>query len=403
MKMDNASISHKYDSSKYDPVKRHEYYERTKKLKGRRKGMVVKQKIKRPRLISKSIKDIPAPTAQQQQAQFNFMSSFSKTNMEEVQKYIRERSEAAAKKAEAQKQKAAAIAEKKFYLENKKLDLESVKLDLDSQQSELDLRSNNLEKLKTQKGIDPVALEREARLIEVEKGKLLIRRKKFDLESQKLEQEIQKLNPPTIYDSIRRALVHEYDPVKRHEYYERTKKLKGRGKGGVQTHNNKSRQANNSGQVNKQKDVKTSEQQKAEIKARVTAYKARLEKLKEVLAQLVAEAKKRSAENAGTKESRAEAAKKDNASKDGTSKDSSSTKGSGTTTAKEKAAAKKYYEKNKDKISLKKQEANLKDQIKEVEEKIIKIRADLKASIQKARDKTAQPSNKRKGVRQNGS
>ena len=395
----------------YDPVKRHEYYMRTRKLKGRKKGGRIKPKSNRPVLRSRSMKSIPVPTQQEQQVQRDILAKASQARMDKVQEYIRQRNaevnkkaEERKKEAEKQKQEAVALEEKRFALENKKLDLESAKLDLDAQQADLDSRVRDLEEIRNKKGIDPIALEKADRQLKLEKSKLEIRKKKFDLESQRLDKEIQKLAPQTNGKTFQPGdLVHEYDPQKRHDYYERTKHLKGRGKGGTQTPSNRSRQGNGSGGVPNPKNVKTADQQKAEIKARVTAYKARLDKLKEVLALLVAEAKKRSADNAGTKESRAEADKKDTASKDGTSKDSGSKKDSGSSTAKEKAASKEYYEKNKDKISLKKQEANLKDQIKEVEEKIVKIRADLKDSIQKARDKTAQPSNKRKGVRQNGS
>ena len=383
MKMDDNEeiLSHKYDPSKYDPAKRHEYYERTKKLKGRRKGLAKKPQKRRP--IPISMKSLPQRTQQQQQVAAKVISKSSQTNMDQVRADIQKRSEEASKKAAEQKQKAEALAEKRFALENKKLDLETVRLDLEDQQTELNLRLRNLQKLKGKPGIDRDALEREARQIQLETNKLNIRKKKFDLEFQKIEEEIKKLNPPEVDERLKNALVHEYDPVKRHEYYERTKKLKGRRKGVAQPSTSGTSQTKGSGSSSKSKtNNKLSEQQKAEIKARVEAYKARLEKLKEVLAILVAEAKKRSAENAGTEESRAKEKNKDNATSDkGSSK-------SGSSTAKEKAAAKKYYEKNKEKISLKKQEANLKDQIKEVEDKIVKIRAELKDSLKKARDKT---------------
>lgn len=372
----------------YDPVKRHQYYERTKKLKGRKKGLSknkplsVKQ-LRRRAMLSRPISSIPPPVkvTRGDKPSEDILTKAANTSLAEAKERLRK------------KQEAEALVAKRFALENKRLDLESSKLDLDSQQTELEVRAKNLIKLKNKPGIDRAAWAQEDRQIKLAQSKLAIQRKKFDLEVQKLDEELKKLSPQPSNSTVSPHLVHEYDPVKRHEYYERTKKLKGRSKGASQTSGTKSSQNNGSGGARNPKEAKNSEQQKAEIKARVTAYKARLEKLKEVLALLVAEAKKRSEDNAGTKESRAEAAKKESASKEKSSSDGGSKK-SGSSTAKEKAASKEYYEKNKDKISLKKQEANLKDQIKEVEEKIVKIRADLKDSIQKARDKAAKHSNK---------
>lgn len=373
------ALFHEGNKRKYDPVKRHEYYERTKKLKGRKKGRQKTPSIRdlrRKALLNQAISSIPAKTVEQKKVSNDLLAKASQTSLAEAQERLRLQKEAASRK-----QAAEALEAKRFALENRKLDLESSKLDLDAQKTELDLREKQLKELKRKRAADPVSLAQEERQITLARNKLAIQLKKFDLESQKLDEDLKKLGPKPS-SSLPPFLVHEYDPVKRHEYYERTKKLKGRVKGsGVQT-SNKSSGSDVSG-GNKNSKAKTSEQQKAEIKARVTAYKARLEKLKEVLALLVAEAKKRSADNAGTKESRAERDKKDTPSTKG-----SGTSGkSGSSTAKEKAAAKDYYEKNKEKISLKKQEANLKDQIKEVEEKIVKIRAELKDSIKKARNK----------------
>lgn len=374
------ALLHEENKRKYDPVKRHEYYERTKKLKGRKKGSQKTPSIKalrRKALLNRAVSSIPAKTVEQQKVSNDLLAKASQTSLSEAQERLRLQKEAASRK-----QAAEALEAKRFALENRKLDLESSKLDLDAQQTELDVREKQLKELKRKRAADPASLAQEERQIKLARNKLAIQLKKFDLESQKLDEDLKKLGPKSS-TSLPPFLVHEYDPVKRHEYYERTKKLKGRVKGGgVQTSNGSSG-SDVSGGNKKSEKAKTSEQQKAEIKARVTAYKARLEKLKEVLALLVEEAKKRSADNAGTKESRAERDKKDAPS----TKDGGTSSKSGSSTAKEKAAAKDYYEKNKEKISLKKQEANLKDQIKEVEEKIVKIRAELKESIKKARNK----------------
>lgn len=193
------------------------------------------------------------------------------------------------------------------------------------------------------------------------------------------------------------SLAHEYDPVKAHAYYERTKKLKGRRKGRqpdpsgtsgassteVGGISGRSRHGSSLSPPRVKQPTKSKEEFRAETEARIAAYKERLTKLKEVLSQLVEAAKKRSQDNAGSTESRAKEQTKDKASGDPKSSQTSSK-----STTKEKQASKKYYEKNKEQISLKKQEANLKKEIKQVEEKIIKAREDLKKSLVDAFDKS---------------
>lgn len=374
------SLSHK-KKRKYDPVKRHEYYERTKKLKGRKKG---RQKVpsirtlRRKALLAKTVSSVQI-TPMLKNLNENILSRAEQVSISDAQAKLSQQKE------ENEKKFLEGLETTKSSLEDKKLDLESLKLDLDSKQTELDVQAKELAEIKRKKLVDSATIAKEERQILLAKSKLEIQKKKFDLavkklddEFKKLDDEFKKLKSKPSYEPY---LVHEYDPVKRHEYYERTKKLKGRKKGLAQV--------NTSSGNKKSEKTKTTEQKKAEIKARVTAYKARLEKLKEVLALLVEEAKQRSADNAGTKESRAERDKKENQSKKETqsTKETGTSKKTGSSTAKEKAAAKEYYEKNKEKISLKKQESNLKDQIKEVEEKIVKIRAELKDSIKKARNK----------------
>lgn len=178
------------------------------------------------------------------------------------------------------------------------------------------------------------------------------------------------------------SLFHAYDPAKAHEYYERTKKLKGRKKGAGQSVGERRSQQNPTNISHKPKPQQSKEQLKKETELRIAAYKVRLTKLKKILAQLVAEAKKRNADNAGSEETRKKQANTSSSDKE---KSGGSSKGS--STAKEKAASKKYYNENKDKISLKKQEKNLKKEIKEVEEKIIKARTDLKTALSKAFNK----------------
>lgn len=89
-------------------------------------------------------------------------------------------------------------------------------------------------------------------------------------------------------------LAHVYDPVKAHEYYERTKKLKGRKRnagrdGSVRAPSTEGRQAAPPPGRPKPKPAATST-----LQARIAATEARLATLKDVLSQLVEAAKKRS-------------------------------------------------------------------------------------------------------------
>lgn len=187
-------------------------------------------------------------------------------------------------------------------------------------------------------------------------------------------------------DDFVRTLIHAYDPVKRKEYYERTKKLKGRRRGRQDT--------SSSNQNAVFQDQKKNKRSQTEI--RIAAYKLRLEKLKKVLAQLVAEAKKRNQENSGSKDPEKATKEQSKEQSKERSKDKSKDK---PLTGQEKAEARKRskenYEKNKDKQSLSEQEEKLKDELKEVREKIQKVRAELKGSVNKARNKTNKPQRSR--------
>lgn len=86
-----------------------------------------------------------------------------------------------------------------------------------------------------------------------------------------------------------------YDPVKAHQYYEEHKKLKGRQPAKNDDSSGK-RSSNSSGSRSQQKAAvqETAAQRKAKLDAEVAALKARLEQLRALLRELVAEAKRRS-------------------------------------------------------------------------------------------------------------
>ena len=104
----------------------------------------------------------------------------------------------------------------------------------------------------------------------------------------------------TVDEVVEECLMHIYDAEKAHEYYLRTRKLKGRQLGtdvtttvkpstGIKTTVQKP------GTPMKAQPIKkTAEQRRAEITAQVEALRGKLAQLKEVLAGLVAQAKARS-------------------------------------------------------------------------------------------------------------
>lgn len=180
----------------YDPVKRHEYYERTKKLKGRKKGGFAKIKSRHPVPYSRYVNPLPTP---QQQVDFKTKSNAAQVRIDQTKELVRRRNEAEAKRKQnlaKAKQTADATEAKRFELENKKLDLQTTKLDLDAQQSDLVSKRSELEKAKTTEGVDLVLVSKAEKMLEIEAKKLDIRRKKFELESQKVDAELQKLGPP---------------------------------------------------------------------------------------------------------------------------------------------------------------------------------------------------------------
>jgi hypothetical protein len=86
-----------------------------------------------------------------------------------------------------------------------------------------------------------------------------------------------------------------YDPIKAHQYYEEHKQLKGRQP--AKSENSSSKRSSgspSSGNKNNLAAQETAAQKKAKLDAEVAALKARLEQLRALLRELVAEAKKRS-------------------------------------------------------------------------------------------------------------
>jgi hypothetical protein len=164
-----------------------------------------------------------------------------------------------------------------------------------------------------------------------------------------------------------------YDPVKRREYYLRTRQLKGRGPGSGST-------LGGSKIPGKGEPPKSGRRDSA-IDARVSELQARLIKLRVLLRKLVEDAKRRSGVEI----------KKDNATTNtDTTGSTNKTEPQTKTVSQKKEAAKKskeYYDKNIKKVSLSTREKQLKDQIADAERTIMKIRTDLKASIERARKK----------------
>lgn len=150
------------------------------------------------------------------------------------------------------------------------------------------------------------------------------------------------------------TLVHDYDAIKRREYYLRTRKLKGRKKGSVQPAPHKKTRA--------QRQAERRRKQEAQI----AALKGRLEKLRDVLAELTKKAQERS----GVDTSKT------------TSKPSTSSqhKSSGKTeklTAAQKAAKAKADKKRREADQTPEaQIKSLNEKIKTIQERIAKMRKD---------------------------
>lgn len=159
-----------------------------------------------------------------------------------------------------------------------------------------------------------------------------------------------------------------YDAAKRHQYYLRTRHLKGRPSSGGDRNGGRPATVTPIGEAK-------SKQAHAEVAARVDELKSRLAHLESVLRTLVDAAKKRSGIDT-----------KDQAAKKDTSKPKAKDKPK-TAAEKKKAAEdeRKRLAKETGRTTLSAQEQALQRDIAAVREKIAKARDDLKASVDRAR------------------
>lgn len=148
-------------------------------------------------------------------------------------------------------------------------------------------------------------------------------------------------------------LVHNYDANKRREYYLRTRKLKGRKKGSVKAAPPRKTRA--------QRQAERRRKQEAQI----AALKGRLEKLRDVLAQLTKAAQARSGVDT-----------KKPASKTSASKQKSSGKPEKLTAAQKAAKAKADKKRQEELNTPEAQIKSLNEKIKTIQERIAKMRKD---------------------------
>lgn len=161
----------------------------------------------------------------------------------------------------------------------------------------------------------------------------------------------------------------QYDANERRERYLRDRELKGRQPGkGIESSTKSGSTQSNVVRTSKQRQV-SSEAKRKKIAAETEQLKQKLAKLKEVLKQLVAQAKQRSGA-----ETKAEPTKKASESKS-----SSDEKLTSKQKADKAKASKEAYEKEK-KDSPEDQLKAVKQQIKDIQEKIQKKRAELAGS-----------------------
>jgi len=180
-----------------------------------------------------------------------------------------------------------------------------------------------------------------------------------------------------IKDFLQHVEIIPYDPVKAHDYYLRTRHLKGRATVAAPATSSRRSGTRSVSVVRhpvKAVPHKTAEQKHKEIEVRVQALNARLEKLKKVLALLVKQAKGRSGVKTPIK---------------AIHNKSTVTTGTVHLTAKQKAdkakASKAFYEKHKNDAT----DANVQSieaKIKEVSDKIVKMRAELAQAKQQVQN-----------------
>lgn len=171
-----------------------------------------------------------------------------------------------------------------------------------------------------------------------------------------------------------------YDPVKAREYYLRTRKLKGRRKGrAVIDQPSTGRRQSNVVLVDRSKKRSSkAERRRAELKAQKEALQKRLERLREVLDQLVKDAKRRSGVKTPAKKGTSGSKSKSGSS---TSRKSSSSGRERKLTQREKAVkakkAKEQYEKD--------HPNTLSDDIEILQEQIKDIKAQIKKALEQSK------------------
>jgi hypothetical protein len=178
-----------------------------------------------------------------------------------------------------------------------------------------------------------------------------------------------------------------YDPVKAHEYYLRTRQLKGRRPGAQMQPNSSPRNGSNGSTAPQKRQPARNPQRpnrqqlQSQADQRTDALKVRIARLKAVLERLVAEAKQRS----GVKTPQ----KKDAHKTPESQKKPAAKQPHHHLTQKEKEAKKKYDEQHKkpahQKPPQEKTDQELKDEIDQLRGKIEAVRQQLKAAVKNAR------------------
>jgi hypothetical protein len=188
-------------------------------------------------------------------------------------------------------------------------------------------------------------------------------------------------------DSVLLHDVKNYNPLKAHEYYVRTRELKGRvaGKDAIHPKAVTGPKAVSSPTA-KSRVVKATpvnkgmEQKHQEAEAQVAAFRARLDKLHGVLAQLVKKAKARS----GVETPHEGAKRKAEAQREAKDK----TPQTAEQKRKQAVSSKKSYEKNKE-LHPRKKTSSPSQEIDDLREKIASIRTQLHDAIERARATSA--------------
>lgn len=173
-------------------------------------------------------------------------------------------------------------------------------------------------------------------------------------------------------DESKSRIIHEYDPLKRREYYLKNRQLKGHTPRAITTAAKPRHKAAVKPGLDRQQ---RQAQRRRELQAQVDALKARLKKLREALAELVKAAKARSGVKTPDKK---------DPGKPGTKKPAPKLTPGQKAEAAERA--KESYEKNKDKI-LADEVKSLTAKIKAIQERIAKMQKASSAGANKTQNK----------------